>query len=122
MIPHAYLAFAKARFRLDWKGIHGLPHWARVRRNGLWLAPYTQADPAVVEAFAFVHDLERHNDDYDPEHGLRAARLAHEVHGSLLGLTSTQVRQVCTACEGHSDGLHSSDPTVARFGARRHRP
>ena len=25
------------RFRLDWKGIHGASHWARVRQNGVLL-------------------------------------------------------------------------------------
>jgi len=27
----------KQEYRLNWNGIHGYPHWARVRENGLRL-------------------------------------------------------------------------------------
>ena len=50
------IPFLRARFRLDWQGIHGSPHWARVRENGLRLAARTGADERVVELFAFLHD------------------------------------------------------------------
>ena len=33
----------RARFALDWHGIHGVPHWARVRVNGLAIAAHTGA-------------------------------------------------------------------------------
>ena len=29
----------RRQFRLDWRGIHGVPHWARVRWNWLAMAP-----------------------------------------------------------------------------------
>jgi len=42
----------RAQFALDWNGMHGAPHWARVRANGLRLAPLTGAVPAVVIEWA----------------------------------------------------------------------
>lgn len=43
----------RREFTLDWTGIHGAPHWARVRENGLRLSEITGANPKVIEAFAF---------------------------------------------------------------------
>jgi len=46
----------KKEFVLDWKGIHGYPHWLRVKENGLFLAETTGANIEIVELFAFLHD------------------------------------------------------------------
>ena len=43
------LLHLRSRFLLDWHGIHGAAHWARVRSHGLWLASRTGADAEVVE-------------------------------------------------------------------------
>jgi hypothetical protein len=32
------------QFALSWRGLHGAPHWARVRQNGLRLAALTGAN------------------------------------------------------------------------------
>ena len=32
------LRLVREQFQLDWQGIHGVPHWARVRWNGLNMA------------------------------------------------------------------------------------
>lgn len=61
-------------FRLDWNGIHGASHWARVRDNGLKLAPLTGARVDVIEYFAFLHDSCRISDRGDPGHGQRNSR------------------------------------------------
>ena len=79
--------FARSEFRLDWEGIHGAPHWARVRHNGLLLASYTGANSRVVEYFSFIHDLGRHNDHHDPEHGNRAASIAEKIAGDLIDVS-----------------------------------
>jgi len=34
----ALLKVVREQFRLEWRGIHGLAHWARVRLNGLSMA------------------------------------------------------------------------------------
>lgn len=47
----------RKQFALNWKGLHGAPHWARVRENGLRLAETTGANRDVVELFAFLQTL-----------------------------------------------------------------
>jgi uncharacterized protein len=69
----------RQQFPLAWNGLHGAPHWARVRENGLRLAPLTGANPKVVELFAFLHDSRRGNNDDDPGHGPRAALFAETL-------------------------------------------
>jgi len=112
MISHAYVEFLRIHFALDWDGIHGASHWARVRANGLLLAEQTGADPKVVEVFAFVHDVERRSDGSDPDHGPPAAGLAAEINSEFFGLTQAQLRWLIEACEGHSFGGTQGNPTV----------
>ncbi len=114
MIHMSLIRRLRARFALDWRGIHGAPHWARVRRIGLRLAADTGASPAVVELFAFLHDACRDAEVQDPAHGLRAARFAESLNADVLGLDAVALAQLTTACEGHnSHGLSHADPTIA---------
>ena len=53
------LRIVREQFQLDWHGIHGVPHWARVRWNGLNLAAVNGARTDIVELFAFLHDCRR---------------------------------------------------------------
>lgn len=112
VITQRLIAFARREFRLDWDGIHGAPHWSRVRHNGLLLAAHTGANTRVVEYFAFIHDLGRRNDDYDPEHGNRAAAIAECIAGDLIELAVDELELLTEACRGHSDGHIVSDVTV----------
>lgn len=102
----------RKQFRLDWHGIHGVSHWARVRRNGLLLSVSTGANPAVVELFAFLHDSCRRTDGRDPEHGARAADFARSLHGSVFTLSSGELDVLVEACQGHTHGRHSDNVTV----------
>ncbi|MGE3163585.1 MAG: hypothetical protein AB7O52_01615 [Planctomycetota bacterium] len=106
------VSFLRENFALDWRGIHGAPHWARVRVNGLHLAKLNKANTRVVEAFALVHDSCRLNDGHDPEHGLRAGQLARRVNNRLLLLQKDELDQLVHACEGHSEGHVDADVTV----------
>lgn len=106
------ITFLRGHFALEWNGIHGAPHWARVRENGLRLADASGADKHVVEAFAFIHDSCRLNDGQDPDHGIRSAALARSINDSLLGLDNTQLELLTLACEGHSDGHVQGNVTV----------
>jgi uncharacterized protein len=65
------MQIVRGQFALDWHGIHGASHWARVRENGLRIASVTGADPRIVELFAFLHDSKRVNDGTDWQHGTR---------------------------------------------------
>ncbi len=104
--------FIRNRIQLDWRGIHGAPHWARVRQNGLLLLQRTGANRKVIELFAFLHDVERLNDGSDPDHGSRAADLAIELSGTLIDVDDYELKLLTKACQGHSDGQTKSDITV----------
>lgn len=102
----------RATFRLDWRGIHGAAHWARVRENGLRLATVTGAHRGVVEVFAFVHDVARHHDGSDPDHGERAVDFARGLRGTSIRLADDEFGLLEEACRSHSRGLVDADVTV----------
>lgn len=106
------VSFLRRRFRLNWRGIHGAGHWARVRANGLWLVQSTGADRAVVELFAVLHDSCREDDGLDIGHGERSAERVLEVCDDLLGVGREQARLLAFACRHHSDGGTEADVTV----------
>ena len=106
------LLHLRAQFLLDWQGIHGAAHWARVRSHGLWLARRTGADAEVVELFAFLHDACRESDGHDPEHGLRASRLAEQLRGEYFELDDQQAALLGEALRGHTAGQTEGDVTV----------
>jgi uncharacterized protein len=113
LIPSTIIHAVRARFALDWNGIHGAAHWARVRLIGLRLAERTGACREVVELFAFLHDSCRRNDGHDPLHGKRAAAFAQSLHGHAFELGQEDLRRLLTACRGHSDGHSHGDVTIA---------
>ena len=106
------LNFLKGHYRLDWNGIHGAKHWARVRANGLALARETGANVAVVELFAFLHDSCRENDGYDVRHGHRAAELVRQLQGRLIHLGGDDLELLVSACQGHTVQEWHADPTI----------
>ncbi len=108
----ALVAHLRTQFQLDWNGLHGASHWARVRRAGLELARHTGADPLVVELFAWLHDARRWNEGHDPGHGARAAELAVELPGTFYELDERRSGLLVTACTHHSDGRMEGDVTV----------
>lgn len=112
MIDRELIRIVRAQFALDWKGVHGAPHWTRMYENGSRLAELTGANPRVVEFFAFLHDSKRLNDGHDPEHGPRAALFAEALSGTAFELDAPGLERLVTACRGHSDGLTVGDITV----------
>jgi uncharacterized protein len=114
LIQSSLVEVLRSRFRLDWKGIHGASHWARVRQNGLVLAERLgpAVDVKVVELFAFLHDSCRHDDGHDPMHGARAAESILELAEDLPSLSDEERKLLAYACTHHSDGLLRADPTV----------
>lgn len=111
-IPPSLLAHLRATFALDWQGIHGAPHWARVARIGKRLAVESGARLDVVRLFAFFHDSRRRDDGHDPFHGHRGAQLAMELHGRHFHLDEEGMTLLVAACRGHSDGGLSTDVTI----------
>lgn len=112
LITPALIDTIRQQFTLDWGGIHGAPHWARVRENGLRLAELTGANTRVIEYFAFLHDSRRSNDGWDPQHGRRAADFAATLRGTHLELSDDEFDLLQLACKLHSDGGTEADITV----------
>lgn len=108
------IKYIRDRFKLNWAGLHGTPHWARVRDNGLRLCEHhEEADPLVVEIFAWVHDIERTNDGPDPEHGPSAAKLiVEELLGTYFELNDQQAEDLIIAVRDHSKGETEGTATV----------
>lgn len=112
LITKDLIAMLRRQFLLDWQGIHGAPHWARVRHNGLQLAELSGANTRVVELFAFLHDCRREHDGRDLKHGHRAAEFAFEIRADYLRLDDAEFELLLVACRGHSDGGLEADVTV----------
>jgi uncharacterized protein len=110
--PPVILEAVLARSTSHASSLHGLAHWERVCANGFALVGATEgADLEVVGLFALFHDSMRVNDGHDPDHGRRGSALAREL-ARLLPLEQWQFEQLTTACDGHTDGFVSDDPTV----------
>lgn len=63
---------------MDIYGIHGIPHWGRVRSFGLSLAKEVGLPEklhGLVELFALYHDIGRRSDGRDFEHGPESSKL-----------------------------------------------
>jgi uncharacterized protein len=69
------------------------------------------ADTGLIVLFALLHDVERADDDEDPQHGWRAAALVEKM-GSELGLTADGLSLLIYACRFHNDGNTSAEPTI----------
>jgi uncharacterized protein len=113
VLTRPLIGFLRSQFCLDWYGIHGAKHWARVRANGLLLAEHTGAEHRIVELFAFLHDSCRRNENHDPEHGLRAAELTLKLQGRFFDLPANNLDQLVAACAGHTHESRHADITIA---------
>jgi uncharacterized protein len=93
--------------------IHGQDHWRRVADVGLELVRATPgADTGVVLLFAVLHDYLRRNDDDDPEHGVRAAKLAEDLPGLVEPLGEERRRELGEALTNHDRGMTTGNPTI----------
>ena len=106
------IALIKSEFKIDWHGIHGANHWARVLHHGKNIGALRKADLIVIELFGFLHDSCRLDDNRDPKHGERAAEFAHGIHGDYFQLEARQLDQLCYAMRHHSSGNVSADATI----------
>ncbi len=93
-------------------GIHGVHHWARVRKNGLAIARVNGADPEVVVLFALFHDSRRQNEGTDDGHGRRGGDFARSLRGTVFTLDDDRFELLYEACCRHTDGLDTDDPTL----------
>jgi uncharacterized protein len=100
------------QFVIDWDGVHGANHWARVFHHGKFIAEKREADLLVVELFSFLHDSCRLDDYKDPKHGERGAEFAYGMNGKFFDLSSTQLDDLCFAIRHHSGGDVSTNRTI----------
>jgi len=112
MFHEEMLAEVLQGYALNQQGTHGLPHWKRVRENGLFLAESTGADREAVELFAIFHDCRRFNEGRDPGHGARGAQLAKEMRGRWFEMDDEPFEHLLMACRAHTAGLTEAHPTV----------
>ena len=92
-------------FLLEWHGIHGAPHWARVAFHGSRLAKELGVDLRIPALFAVLHDSQRRHDGRDRDHGPRAAEFVAKLHRQgMIDLPAIELDWLVEACHGHSDG------------------
>lgn len=93
--------------------IHGPVHWARVERNGLYVAQKTGANQMIVQLFAVFHDCMRQNEHIDPGHGRRGAEYAVQIKNELINIPADDFDKFYYACEWHTDQITTDDITIA---------
>ena len=98
---------------VEHSSIHGPDHWARVERNGLYVAQKTGANQTIVQLFAVFHDCMRQNDHIDPGHGRRGAEYAVQLKDELINISSDDFDKFYYACEWHTDEIETDDVTIA---------
>jgi uncharacterized protein len=106
---HSAWAAQRANFTTH---CHGIDHWTRVERNGLWLASQLPGvDTVVVRLFAAIHDCRREDDGGDRYHGPRAADYARALD---LPLREGQLERLLTAVSTHTFGPTDSEDLTVR--------
>lgn len=107
------LKHLRHEFRLDWHGIHGAAHWARVRFHGVSLARALGLDTRVPSLFGLLHDSQRQSEARDIDHGPRAAAYVGWLsRKGVIDLDSESLELLQVACHGHSRGLTDAHPIV----------
>ena len=91
--------------------IHGVSHWQRVERNGVFLCQFNKADIEVVRLFALFHDSKREDDYRDLEHGPRAEVYIRSI-SDFVPLSPEQFENLCIACRTHTTGIVPENITI----------
>lgn len=118
MVSNELIAHLLGEFALRWDGIHGLSHWVRVYRNGLWLAykmkleHEVEVDQEVIALFAVLHDAGRVSDGVDENHGSATSALVSKLSGAHFNISPPQEQTLTYACLMHHQDIVSFEPTV----------
>jgi hypothetical protein len=93
---------------------HGPWHWEKVEKTALALAKAVPgADQKVCQIFAILHDSKRENDSVCKKHGPLAAKYVEKLcEEGRLDLKPIQKDKLMAACEGHTNGETTEDPTI----------
>ncbi len=113
MITEELIRDIQDQFLMNWSGVHGISHWARVNENGMKLTGLTGANRTIVQLFSVFHDACRHSEGIDPLHGSRGAALAGQFRTShLRSLPDEEFELLCIACRLHTSTATHEDITV----------
>lgn len=104
--------YLRTVYSLDWTGVHGVSHWARVSYWGRKIGRDRGADLEVIRLFALLHDHLRISEGSDYCHGYRAAAVLEHLQGVMFDLTSYQMGQLDMAIRYHTAGFTDTDPTI----------
>ncbi len=104
--------FSVGRWPEDLGTTHGVEHWDRVAFFGMML--YKEgADSDVIQAFAYLHDSERMNNEDDINHGQRASKLIDMIRRTKLStMSDEQIAKLKRACELHTIERKTDDLTI----------
>ena len=94
------------------RGVHGSSHWARVIRNGVYIAEREQLSPVVIKCFALLHDSQRLHDGDDPEHGNRAAAYAIRIKEAYMDISDIEFEKLLFACRHHTNSIDTTDKII----------
>jgi len=111
LITLELLAKIRQQYRLNWHGTHGVIHWSRVYENGMKMAEQDGVNVKVVQFFSIFHDSCRENENLDPNHGKRGAKLAIELRDNIP-LSNDEFPLLLTACRLHTSARTHDDITV----------
>ena len=119
MITENLINDIKEQFHINWTGIHGHGHWARVYDIGMKLTDHTGANRTIVQLFSVFHDSGRHSEGSDPQHGLRGANIATQFRENhLRSLSDDEFDMLHTACRLHtSASSHENITSKTRSAA-----
>lgn len=100
--------------------LHGDDHWRAVATQGILIADNNQMGRnglIMAALFGALHDCRRVNDDWDPEHGLRARHVAEELsRGPLSGLSQDAFDKLGFSLEHHDKGSVIKDDMLIGLG------
>ena len=120
MISNELITAIKEQFRINWKGLHGISHWARVYSNGMRLSEHTGANIKVIQLFSVFHDSRRYTENRDMQHGSRGAELAVKLRGNYFELSDDEFDLLYQACRLHTiTETHESITVQTCFDADR---
>lgn len=97
--------------------IHGSVHWRAVTAQAIWLCDtfnLSSQHRLTALLFGVFHDCRRHNEDYDPQHGQRAADALcdHSIFDQLtFGLQDALIKSLVL-----HDGGQTTDNTLLGLG------
>ena len=92
--------------------VYGLDHFERVAQNGEKLY-IPGANPYVIAAFAYLHDVERNDSKSDPGHGERTAKLIDRIRSACLAdFSDVEIQLLKDACRLHETTRQTGNRTI----------